>query len=129
VESYLTSADSSRPLFTSSPAESLHVSNLLPKIRNTDGPSRRPADRVMGSGMQDAVRELIATFNDLNSPAIEELPDEPSPLEFMRYVAKNRPFVLRGGAASWFAVRNWNADSLVDQLSGEKVNIAVTPNG
>ncbi|KAI1076071.1 phospholipase A2 [Whalleya microplaca] len=77
----------------------------------------------------DPIAELITTFHELNSNAIEELDEEPSPLEFMRYVARNTPFVIRGGAADWTATRRWNADYLRGFLAGHHVNVAVTPAG
>ncbi|KAJ2974605.1 hypothetical protein NUW58_g8607 [Xylaria curta] len=43
-----------------------------------------------------SIVELLTTYNELNSSRIEELNEEPSPLEFMRYVARNIP--LRGAA-------------------------------
>jgi jumonji domain-containing protein 7 len=77
----------------------------------------------------DAISELITNYNELNSCVIEELADEPSPLKYMQYVARNTPFVVRSGAAAWKAVREWNATSLEDILGNETVNVAVTPNG
>jgi peptidyl-lysine (3S)-dioxygenase / protease len=76
-----------------------------------------------------ALRELIVTFNDLNHSDVDELDDEPSPLEFMRYVARNTPFVIRGGASSWKASQKWNAEYLKSALSDQTVNVAVTPCG
>ena len=77
----------------------------------------------------DALEELVKTFHDLNTSQIDELREEPSPLEFMRYVSRNTPFVVRGGAASWKATQLWNAEYLKMALSGQTVNVAVTPNG
>lgn len=77
----------------------------------------------------DAVAELIKTYNELNSPYITELDEEPSPLEFMRFVARNTPFVIRGGAAEWKATQTWSAQFLEKHLEGETVNVAVTPLG
>ena len=77
----------------------------------------------------DALRDLIDTHNDLNASVIDELDAEPSPLEFMRYVARNTPFVIRGGALSWKASKKWDADYLRSALSGQTVNVAVTPEG
>ncbi|KAK0615982.1 putative phospholipase [Bombardia bombarda] len=77
----------------------------------------------------DPITELIVAFNELNSSHIEELYEEPSPLEFMRFVAKNTPFVVRGAAAGWRATQTWNAKSLEEQLGKEPVNVAVTPIG
>ncbi|KAI9158802.1 Bifunctional peptidase and (3S)-lysyl hydroxylase [Paramyrothecium foliicola] len=77
----------------------------------------------------DALADLITTYNDLNGSVIEELSEEPSPLEFMRYVSRNTPFVIRGGASGWKATRSWNAAYLTSALKGETVNVAVTPHG
>ncbi|KAM0813766.1 putative Phospholipase [Seiridium cardinale] len=77
----------------------------------------------------DTIEELITSFNELNSSVIEELDNEPSPLEFMRFVAKNTPFVIRGGAKEWTATKKWNAAYLRQTLKGHTVNVAVTPYG
>lgn len=81
------------------------------------------------SQVEKALQELITTFNELNSSRIEELDSEPSPLEFMRYVARNTPFVIRGGASSWKAAQAWDASYLRSALVGQSVNVAVTPHG
>jgi hypothetical protein len=76
-----------------------------------------------------ALQELIVTFNDLNGQNLDELDEEPSPLEFMRYVARNTPFVIRGAASTWRAGQRWNAEYLKSALGGQTVNVAVTPIG
>ncbi|KAF5017391.1 hypothetical protein F66182_10685 [Fusarium sp. NRRL 66182] len=76
-----------------------------------------------------AIENLISTFNELNSSSISELHQEPSPLEFMRHVACNTPFVVRGGASSWKACQEWNSAYLLSALKGQYVNVAVTPYG
>jgi jumonji domain-containing protein 7 len=73
--------------------------------------------------------ELLTTYNELNSTSIDELTDVPSALEFMRYVARNRPFVVRGGASDWQATRTWDVATLKELLGGQSVNVAVTPEG
>ncbi|KAG5979927.1 hypothetical protein E4U55_004620 [Claviceps digitariae] len=78
---------------------------------------------------EPALRHLITTYYELNSSSIEELDCEPSPLEFMRYVSRNTPFVIRGGASSWKATRQWDAAYLKEALAGQSVNVAVTPHG
>ncbi|KAK6216239.1 hypothetical protein LQW54_003813 [Pestalotiopsis sp. IQ-011] len=83
----------------------------------------------MSAGGEDKVRELIVSYNELNSSAVEELFEEPSPLEFMRFVARNTPFVVRGGARDWPAARQWNVKYLREALRGHRVNVAVTPYG
>ncbi|KAM0722345.1 hypothetical protein Q7P37_001786 [Cladosporium fusiforme] len=78
---------------------------------------------------QDPIADLISTYHELNAPIVDEFHDEPSALEFMRYVAKNRPFVVRGGAKSWKACKEWDAAYLATVLQNEDVQVAVTPYG
>ena len=73
--------------------------------------------------------ELLQSYKELNNSSIDVFNEEPSPLEFMRYVARNRPFVIRGGASKWKAIRNWNAAYLKEALKDEQVNVAITPYG
>ena len=76
-----------------------------------------------------ALENLIENYHDLNAPFLDESFAEPSALEFMRAVAKNRPFVIRKGAASWPAVQQWNVDYLKTVLKNTHVNVANTPFG
>lgn len=75
------------------------------------------------------IEELITTYQEVNSCKIDELDEVPSPLEFMRYVAKNRPFVVRKGASDWYACRKWNAEFLKEEIGDTPVQVAVTPFG
>ncbi|KAJ6787551.1 hypothetical protein PWT90_00634 [Aphanocladium album] len=86
--------------------------------------SETPSDAI-----EDALESLITTYGELNGCVIEELDCEPSPLEFMRFVARNTPFVVRGGATSWKAYQKWDKDYLVNTLAGQSVNVAITPHG
>lgn len=47
----------------------------------------------------------------------------------MRYVARNRPFVVRKGASTWSAHTKWNAGYLASTLRDTPVNVAITPSG
>lgn len=87
------------------------------------------AASTLRDGVERAIREHLQTYRDLNSSTIEELHEMPSALEFMRYVAQNRPFVVRRGAADFKACRVWDADYLRKTLQDSKVNIALTPHG
>lgn len=82
----------------------------------------------LADAVPEALRELITSYNDLNSAKIDELHQEPSPLEFMRYVSRNTPFVIRGGA-NWKAHQQWSPEYLKEALRGQTVNVAVTPSG
>jgi jumonji domain-containing protein 7 len=77
----------------------------------------------------DPIIELLTTYNELNLPTADELSEVPSALEFMRHAARNRPFVVRGGAADWKATKTWNVGTLKELLDGQSVNVAVTPKG
>ncbi|KAH8599833.1 cupin-like domain-containing protein [Bisporella sp. PMI_857] len=79
--------------------------------------------------MTDPIIQLLATYSEHNSHIIHELSQVPTPLEFMRYVAKNRPFVVRGGASGWRATKEWNILKLKELMEGKMINVAVTPNG
>ncbi|KAF3359297.1 hypothetical protein VDGD_01424 [Verticillium dahliae] len=83
----------------------------------------------MGALPEDNIADLITTYNELNSNRIEELADEPSALEFMRYVARNTPFVVRNAATSWEAYKRWDKDFLLKTLEDQSVNVAITPHG
>lgn len=76
-----------------------------------------------------AVRELITTYDELNPTLVDELWEEPSALEFMQYVARNRPFVVRKGAQDWTAVQKWDSHYLLNVLGDSLVNVAITPFG
>jgi jumonji domain-containing protein 7 len=65
----------------------------------------------------------------LNPTTIDILDEEPSPLEFMRYVARNRPFVIKNGSVDWKARKRWNAAYLCEAMQGQTVNVALTPHG
>jgi jumonji domain-containing protein 7 len=47
----------------------------------------------------------------------------------MRYVARNRPFVIKNGAASWKARQRWNSAYLKSVMAGQTVNVSLTPHG
>jgi peptidyl-lysine (3S)-dioxygenase / protease len=83
----------------------------------------------MSSTSVDPLIELLTTYNELNSTRIDELSEVPSALEFMRYVARNRPFVVRGGASEWKATQAWDVKTLKTLLEGQTVQVAVTPLG
>lgn len=79
--------------------------------------------------VSDPLAELLINYNELNASVVDELDQEPSPLEFMRYVSRNTPFVVRGGANDWTATKTWNLAHLKDLLADQTVNVAVTPYG
>ncbi|KUJ22207.1 phospholipase A2 [Mollisia scopiformis] len=77
----------------------------------------------------DPIVSLLTAYNELNPASVDELTEVPSPLEYMRCVARNRPFVVRGGAADWEATKTWDVATLKELLKGQTVNVAVTKKG
>ncbi|KAK4137903.1 Clavaminate synthase-like protein [Trichocladium antarcticum] len=87
-----------------------------------------------GSLTQDPIVELITNYHELNSSIIEELDGEPSPLEFMRFVAKNTPFVdpdainlWIGTARSTTALHKDNYENMYVQVAGQKHFVLLPP--
>lgn len=76
-----------------------------------------------------SISSAIYTYHELNASIVDELHEEPGPLEFLRFVHKNRPFVVRGAAAEWEAVKKWSSSYLTDVMAGKSVQVAVTPFG
>lgn len=75
-----------------------------------------------------AIEELILNYQQLNGNHVEELLEVPSHLEFMRYVHKGRPFVVKGAVGDWPAVQ-WTDEFLENAMAEKKVKVAVTPSG
>lgn len=95
-------------------------------------PWQLPSDSDADSAEMDedaSITSLITSYHELNPTVLDELCAEPTALEFMRYVSRNRPFVVRGGAKHWHAVRKWDAEYLRDRMKGRDVKVAVTPHG
>lgn len=86
-------------------------------------------DQDQAIKLDSAIRELITTYDELNSSLVDELYEEPSALEFMQYVARNRPFVVRKGAQDWTAIEKWDSHYLLNVLGDSLVNVAITPFG
>ena len=81
------------------------------------------------SGVAKTTADMLTTYHELNAGIVQIFYEEPSPLDFMRYVAKNRPFVVRRGCSKWLAVRKWNVDYLQEIMKDTPVKVAVTPHG
>jgi jumonji domain-containing protein 7 len=79
--------------------------------------------------VEDAISALIENYGEFNNQSVDELEEEPSPLEFMRYVAINRPFVVRGGCSRWLATKKWTAGYLEERMDSTQINVAITPHG
>ena len=80
------------------------------------------------SSIAEATAHMLTTYHELNG-GIHVLYEEPSPLEFMRYVTKNRPLLVRRGCSKWLAVRRWNVDYLEKLIQDTPIKIAITPYG
>ncbi|KAG9590273.1 phospholipase A2, partial [Aureobasidium melanogenum] len=117
-------------LFSSPP---LNQSNSHPDRVNLqiglEAEMAQPSVEDQATKLDAAVRELITTYDELNPTLVDELWEEPSALEFLQYVARNRPFVVRKGAQDWTAVQKWDSHYLLNVLGDSLVNVAITPFG
>ena len=80
------------------------------------------------ANVDEAITEMLTTYHELNGN-IDELLEAPSPLEFMRFVSKNRPFTIRNGCRDWPALQNWNLSYLKAKMYNKPVKVAITPHG
>lgn len=87
---------------------------------------RKPA---VSMTLEENLISFLDNYNSLNAACVDELDEDPSPLEFMRYVAVNRPFVIRKGARYWDATEKWNANYLEAVMGDTNVQVATTPLG
>ncbi len=79
--------------------------------------------------VDEALVDLLTTYHELNASEVDEFDEVPSPLAFMRYVARNQPFVVRGAASAWPAVQQWNVEYLEKVMGDTLVKVAITPSG
>ncbi|KAL5119668.1 hypothetical protein ACEQ8H_002514 [Pleosporales sp. CAS-2024a] len=90
-----------------------------------------PTELPHGATVHDALKELLDNYHDINSQTVTELEQEPTPLEFMRYVARNQPFVIRNNANKDFGpiTQRWTPSYICQKLGSTKVTVALTPAG
>lgn len=79
-------------------------------------------------GVHQAIEELITTYQELNGSQVAELTEVPSPIEFMQYVRRGRPCVIRGAASEWPATK-WTVEYLENKMKGSYIQVAITPLG
>lgn len=79
-------------------------------------------------GMREAIGELITTYQELNGSQVAELTEVPSPIEFMQYVRRGRPCVIRGAASKWPAT-SWTVEYLENKMKDSHIQVAITPLG
>jgi jumonji domain-containing protein 7 len=75
--------------------------------------------------------ELLDSYHDINSQTVTELHQEPTPLEFMRFVARNQPFVIRNNSNPDFRriTKTWSSMYLSNKMHKKQVRVAITPAG
>ncbi|GAA5986594.1 hypothetical protein JCM10908_003817 [Rhodotorula pacifica] len=78
-----------------------------------------------------ALRRYVRDYQSLNASAVTELETVPSPLDFARFVAANRPCVIRGGARyqQLPALDRWTDEYLIEKLAEKALRISATPSG
>jgi jumonji domain-containing protein 7 len=94
-----------------------------------------PTEFPAGATVHDALKGLLESYHDINSQSVTELTREPTPLEFMRFVSRNQPFVIRNnpnskqGTLFEKTLERWNVQYLGEKMAGEEVTVAITPSG
>ena len=76
-----------------------------------------------------AIEKLLRSYHEINAGFVDELTDPPTPLEFMRQVAANRPSILRRGISHWPALSKWDAKYHKQVMGNQLGEVALTPKG
>lgn len=81
--------------------------------------------------IERSLHRLIKDYQQLNPRSILALDHTPSPLEFHRFVADNRPLVVRGEGRrrQLPALDKWTDEYLIERMAGLTVEVAVSPEG
>jgi len=81
--------------------------------------------------LEKQLRRHVQTYQEYNSSTCTELFSTPSALEFHRYVASNRPLVIRGqGFRDQVpALDRWADDYLIEKMEEREVDISLDPTG
>ncbi|GAA5841377.1 hypothetical protein JCM9279_000631 [Rhodotorula babjevae] len=85
----------------------------------------------MLSVVEKALRKLVKEQQGLNPSQVTELDGVPSSTDFARFVAANRPAVMRGAGRQLGvpALDRWTDDYLVEKLAERELEISATPHG
>lgn len=78
---------------------------------------RKPFNGVYDPGMDKAGRAASA----MDPPRECEVIQRPSAKQFLSYVEKNRPFVIRGEGKRWKAYKRWNKRYLLNKIGDSTV--------
>lgn len=83
------------------------------------------------SFVERTLQRLIKDYQQLNSRSVPELSHTPSTAEFSKFVAANRPLVIRGEGKrrQLPALELWTDDYLIGKMGGREVEVAVSPSG
>ncbi|GAA5967768.1 hypothetical protein JCM3765_001434 [Sporobolomyces pararoseus] len=83
------------------------------------------------SPLEKQLRRHVRTYQEYNSSTCAELDSTPSALEFHRFVASNRPVVIRGQGFrdDVPALDKWSDEYLIAKMEEKLVEISVDPTG
>lgn len=78
--------------------------------------------------IEQHLQRVIKDAQDLAPPSVEALRTDPTPLEFARYVAANRPVVVRrhGQRNQCGALSQWTNEYLIQTVGERLISIAVS---
>jgi len=55
--------------------------------------------------------------------------EKPTPLQFYKYVAANKPVIIKGLLQDWLALNKWSKEYLIAKMKDQLVTVAITPDG
>lgn len=81
--------------------------------------------------IERSLQRLVKDYQQLNPRSVAELDHSPTPLQFSRFVADNRPLVIRGEGRrrQLPALDKWTDEYLIERMAGRRVEVAVSPKG
>merc|ERR1712071_698360 len=82
---------------------------------------------TMSWSFEKLSNEAFELYLTTDVPVLDSLPE---PVEFYRkYVAANRPVIIKNAISNWPAIQKWNINFFREQFGSRKVTATVTPNG
>jgi jumonji domain-containing protein 7 len=76
--------------------------------------------------IESYLQRVTKDYQDLNSSTVDFVDQIPSSVEFSRFVASNRPLIIRGRQKHQLALKKWSNDYLLQSMGENLVEIGVS---
>ncbi|KAI9599329.1 hypothetical protein BDF19DRAFT_428366 [Syncephalis fuscata] len=85
---------------------------------------RQQQQQQLINDLEASLDELVVTGQELaGTDTIQVLDHPPTPLEFYRFVAANRPVLIKNVTHNWPAMHSWQKDSYLASILGKSTQI------